>query len=173
MIRFASDCVMSVGAVESHARQLAEVVVEADVRGHYSHGLNRLDHIICNVLFAEMYVMDLEKKTCKPDGVPKILKERAACAWVDGENLLGPVVGNFCMDLAIQKAKQAGVGWVVAKGSNHYGIAGWYVMRAMREGVIGMSMTNTSPISYPTRSSQPALGTNPIAVGANGTSGDS
>ncbi|VDM85652.1 unnamed protein product, partial [Strongylus vulgaris] len=136
-----------------------------------------------------MYVMDLEKKTCKPDGVPKILKERAACAWVDGENLLGPVVGNFCMDLAIQKAKQAGVGWVVAKGppfqplkiivqefvlgSNHYGIAGWYVMRAMREGVIGMSMTNTSPISYPTRSSQPALGTNPIAVGANGTSGDS
>lgn len=50
------------------------------------------------------------------DGIPKILKEHAASAWVDGNNLLGPVVGNFCMDLAIKKAKETGVGWVVAKG---------------------------------------------------------
>lgn len=46
------------------------------------------------------------------------LQEQAGTAWVDGNNLLGPVVGNFCMDLAIKKAKEAGVGWVVAKGSS-------------------------------------------------------
>ncbi|CAJ0606440.1 unnamed protein product [Cylicocyclus nassatus] len=163
MLRFMTECMTSVGVSQSHARQLAEVAVEADVRGHYSHGLNRL----------EMYVKDVEKKVCKAEGEPKILKERAASAWVDGDNLLGPVVGNFCMDLAIKKAKDAGVGWVVAKGSNHYGIAGWYVMRAMQEGVIGITMTNTSPLTYPTRAAEPAIGTNPIAIGANGTSGDS
>lgn len=45
------------------------------------------------------------------------LSERAGTAWVDGRNLLGPVVGNFCIDLAVKKAKEAGVGWVSAKGA--------------------------------------------------------
>ncbi|CAJ0606431.1 unnamed protein product [Cylicocyclus nassatus] len=163
MLRFMKECLMSVGVVESHARQLAEVAVEADIRGHYSHGLNRLG----------MYINDVEGKACNVDGNPKILKERSACAWVDGNNLLGPVVGNFCMDLATKKAKEAGVGWVVAKGSNHYGIAGWYAMKAMQRGVIGITMTNTYPVTYPTRAAQPAIGTNPMAIGANGTSDDS
>ncbi|EYB83089.1 hypothetical protein Y032_0343g3064 [Ancylostoma ceylanicum] len=162
MYRFMVDCMKSVGVVESHAGQLADVLIEADVRGHYSHGLNRLD----------MYIKDCQKKVCKTDGVPKILKERAGTAWVDGLSLLGPVVGNFCMDLAVKKAKETGVGWVCAKGSNHYGIAGWYVMRAMKEGVMAMSFTNTSPIQYPTRASVPALGTNPMAIGVNGTGDD-
>lgn len=63
-----------------------------------------------------MYVRDIQEGICMKDGNPKILKEYAASAWVDGNNLLGPVVGNFCMDIAIKKAKEAGVGWVVAKG---------------------------------------------------------
>ncbi|VDL77360.1 unnamed protein product [Nippostrongylus brasiliensis] len=77
------------------------------------------------------------------------------------------------MDLAIKKAKDTGVGWVVAKGSNHYGICGWYVLKAMEQGMMAMSFTNTSPVMYPTRSSVPALGTNPLSLGANGTGGDS
>lgn len=64
-----------------------------------------------------MYVRDIKKGVCNKDGEPKILKQRAATAWVDGQNLLGPVVGNFCMDLAIRKAREAGIGWVVAKGN--------------------------------------------------------
>ncbi|CAO4365154.1 unnamed protein product [Caenorhabditis nigoni] len=162
MRRFMVDCMTTAGATESHATQLALVLLEGDVRGHYSHGLNRLD----------MYVRDVQQKVCKGDGEPVILKEKAGTAWVDGNNLLGPVVGNFCMDLAIEKAKNAGIGWVVAKGSNHYGIAGWYALRAMKQGMLGMSMTNTSPISYPTRSAVPALGTNPISLAAPGTGDD-
>ncbi|CAD6192572.1 unnamed protein product [Caenorhabditis auriculariae] len=154
--KFMVTCMTKAGASELHARQLADVLVEGDVRGHYSHGLNRLD----------MYVRDVTHKTCKGDGEPVVLKERAATAWVDGNNLLGPVVGNFCMNLAVEKAKEAGVGWVVAKGSNHYGIAGWYALQAMKSGMLGMSMTNTSPISFPTRSAVPALGTNPLSLGA-------
>ncbi|ULU05716.1 hypothetical protein L5515_014104 [Caenorhabditis briggsae] len=162
MRRFMVECMTTAGATESHATQLALVLLEGDVRGHYSHGLNRLD----------MYVRDVQQNVCKGDGEPVILKEKAGTAWVDGNNLLGPVVGNFCMDLAIEKAKNAGIGWVVAKGSNHYGIAGWYALRAMKQGMLGMSMTNTSPISYPTRSAVPALGTNPISLAAPGTGDD-
>ncbi|PIO61418.1 malate/L-lactate dehydrogenase [Teladorsagia circumcincta] len=163
MRRFIVDIMQKQGVVTSHAEQLADVLVEADIRGHYSHGLNRLD----------MYVGDCRKKVCKLDGTPTILKEKAGSAWVDGNSLLGPVVGNFCMDLAVKKAKEAGVGWVVCKGSNHFGIAGWYVLRAMKQGVMAMSFTNTSPVMYPTRAAKPALGTNPLALGASGVGDDS
>lgn len=65
---------------------------------------------------ADMYVKDIKTGICAKDGEPVVEKETAATALVDGRNLLGPVVGNFCMKLAIQKAKEAGIGWVVARG---------------------------------------------------------
>jgi LDH2 family malate/lactate/ureidoglycolate dehydrogenase len=162
MSRFMVDCMTKVGTNKDHARQLAEVLVAGDLRGHYSHGLNRLD----------MYVKDIKSGMCLADGSPEILQEKASTAWVDGKNLLGPVVGNFCADLAIKKAKETGVGWVVAKGSNHYGIAGWYSLRACEQGLLGLSFTNTSPLAVPTRAQKPALGTNPITLAAPGTNGD-
>ncbi|TWW75794.1 hypothetical protein D4764_13G0004560 [Takifugu flavidus] len=160
---FVERCMVAVGTKPHHARSLAEVLVEGDHRGHYSHGLNRMD----------MYVKDIESGICAKDGEPVVEKESAATALVDGKNLLGPVVGNFCMDLAIKKAKEAGIGWVVARGSNHYGIAGHYAMLALKENMIGMSFTNTSPLVVPTRGKQCTLGTNPISVAAPGKDGDS
>ncbi|CAG0916040.1 unnamed protein product [Notodromas monacha] len=156
--RFMIDCMISVGTDATAAASLANTLVAADERGHFSHGLNRL----------EMYVNDIKANTCDGSAIPVILKESPATAWVDGNNALGPVVGNFCMQLAINKAKQVGVGWVTAKGSNHYGIAGWYSEQAVAEGLVGISMTNTSPLVAPTRGKKPALGTNPLAVAAPG-----
>lgn len=69
-------------------------------------------------------------------GVPKILKQKGSTAWVDGENLLGPVVGNFCTYLAVKLAKEFGVGWVVCKGSNHYGICGYYTLQMAEQGMM-------------------------------------
>ena len=63
-----------------------------------------------------MYVQDIRSGTNSKDGEPVILKEKAGTAWVDGNNVLGPVVGTFCTDLAIKKAKESGIGIVVAKG---------------------------------------------------------
>ncbi|XP_316604.5 uncharacterized oxidoreductase YjmC isoform X2 [Anopheles gambiae] len=160
--RFMVDCLIKSNTPPAHAKQQADLLVEADYRGHFSHGMNRL----------EMYINDLHKNACNGSAVPAVLNETPATAWVDGNNGLGAVVGNFCMDLAIRKAKEVGVGWVCAKRSNHYGIAGWYTLRAMNAGCIGMSMTNTSPLASPTRSKEAALGTNPISVGAPGKDGD-
>ncbi|XP_052896284.1 uncharacterized oxidoreductase YjmC isoform X1 [Anopheles moucheti] len=160
--RFMVDCLVKSKTPLAHAKQQADLLLEADYRGHFSHGMNRL----------EMYINDLHKNACSGEAVPTVLNETPATAWVDGNNGLGAVVGNFCMDLAIRKAKEVGVGWVCAKRSNHYGIAGWYTLRAMDSGCIGMSMTNTSPLASPTRSKEAALGTNPISVGAPGKDGD-
>lgn len=63
----------------------------------------------------EMYINDLHKNSTDGHVTPKILNETPAAAWVDGMNGLGAVVGNFCMDLAMEKAKATGVGVVAAK----------------------------------------------------------
>ncbi|XP_030835235.1 uncharacterized protein LOC584101 [Strongylocentrotus purpuratus] len=160
---FIERCMVARGTNPTHASLLAELLVSADSRGHFSHGLNRID----------VYLENVEHGVTAGDGEPVIIKEMAGTAWVDGRNLLGPVVGQFCTDLVIEKAKQAGIGWVVAKGSNHYGIAGWYSMRIKDTGMIGLSFTNTSPCVYPTRSKQIITGTNPIACSAPANNGDS
>nr|CAH8869752.1 unnamed protein product [Trichobilharzia regenti] len=155
---FCIRCLTKVGAQKSHSVSLSDVLVSGDYRGHYSHGLNRL----------EMYVRDIQKGVCETRAEPKIVKESASTALVDGKNVLGPVVGNFAMNTAIQKAKKTGVSFVAAFGSNHSGIAGWYSLMALEQGLIGISMTNTSPLVYPTRARKLAVGTNPITLAAPG-----
>jgi len=161
--RFMVDCFTQAKVPQKHAELQTDLLIAADVRGHFSHGMNRL----------EMYINDLLINSTDGLAVPEVLKETPATAWVDGKNGLGAVVGSFCMDLAIKKAKKVGVGWVCAKRSNHYGIAGYYTLQAEREGLIGISMTNTSPLMSPTRSKGAALGTNPISVAAPANNGDS
>ncbi|KAK3803859.1 hypothetical protein RRG08_029451 [Elysia crispata] len=163
MHKFVVRSMEAVGTKREHATALADLLVAADYRGHFSHGLNRLD----------MYVNDMKMGMCCCDKEPEVVKETAATALVEGHNLLGPVVGKFCTDLAIKKAKESGVGWVSARGSNHFGIAGWYAMRAMEHGMMGLAFTNTSPLMVPTRATQKSLGTNPIACAAPANNGDS
>lgn len=69
-----------------------------------------------------MYVKDVQSGICAKDGEPVVEKESAATALVEGKNLLGPVVGNFCMNLAIKKAKEVGIGWVVARGESSFSL---------------------------------------------------
>ena len=69
----------------------------------------------CNNV-SEMYLNDCNTKICDGNATPTVLKESVSTALVDGRNGLGPVVGNFCMDLAIAKAKETGIGWVCARG---------------------------------------------------------
>lgn len=67
-----------------------------------------------------MYVRDVQSGMTASDKEPEILKDTVATALVDGNNLLGPVVGKMCIDLAIEKAKNVGIGMVVAKGRGLY-----------------------------------------------------
>lgn len=99
------DCFMKSNTNRENAQAMADLLVEADYRGHFSHGMNRL----------EMYINDLHKNSTDGNATPEILNQTPATAWVDGLNGLGAVVGNFCMDLAVEKAKTTGVGVVCAK----------------------------------------------------------
>lgn len=73
------------------------------------------------------------------------------------------------MKLAIRKAQETGVGWVCLKNANHFGPAAFYVTRAMKKNMIGVALTNSSPLMAPTRAKIAALGTNPISIGIPGS----
>jgi LDH2 family malate/lactate/ureidoglycolate dehydrogenase len=93
-----------------------------------------------------------------------IVHETPSTAVIDGDAGLGLVVAPFAMQVAIDKADKVGTGWVSVKNSNHYGIAGYHAMMALKHKMIGMSMTNASALVAPTFSVERMLGTNPIAV---------
>ncbi|XP_026320620.1 uncharacterized protein LOC113230755 [Hyposmocoma kahamanoa] len=156
-VRFMVDCLKAAGAAAKAAEQQADLLIQADRLGHPSHGLNRL----------EFYVNDILSGACTPNNQPTVLKESPSTAWVDANNVLGATASHFAMDIAIKKAKETGVGWVTVKGSNHNGMAGYWAKKAADRGCIGMAFTNTSPLLVPTRGKQSALGTNPISVVAN------
>lgn len=94
----------------------------------------------------------------------RIVHESPSTAVVDGDAGLGLVVAPFAMQVAIDKAKTAGTGWVSVRNTNHFGIAGHHAMMALAHDMIGMSMTNASALVAPTFSIERMLGTNPIAV---------
>jgi LDH2 family malate/lactate/ureidoglycolate dehydrogenase len=97
---------------------------------------------------------------------PTIERQRAAVARFDAGNSWGHHAGRVAVDWAIDKAGDTGTAMALVRNSNHYGIAGWYALRAAAAGMIGVAMTNSSPLVAPTRALRPLLGTNPIAIAA-------
>jgi len=134
----------------------ADVLVAANLRGINSHGVARL----------KRYVDGLRDGVMLARPNIEIVHQTAGTALIDGGAGLGQPVGVRGMKLAISKAREIGVGFVAVRNSNHYGIAGYYSMMALREGLIGVSMTNASVLVVPTFGQDAVLGTNPISVAA-------
>jgi LDH2 family malate/lactate/ureidoglycolate dehydrogenase len=151
---FTYSVFIKMGCAEDHAQTAAKALVTADLRGVDSHGVARLSG----------YVRLWEANRINPIPDIKIVHETPSTAVVDGDAGLGLVVGPISMKIAIEKAKNVGTGWVSVKNSNHFGIAGYHSMLALEEDMIGISMTNASPLVAPTWSKEQMLGTNPIAV---------
>ncbi|KAG4069402.1 hypothetical protein HA402_012255 [Bradysia odoriphaga] len=142
------------GCSLEHAALASEVLVSADLRGIDSHGIARLSG----------YVRLWEAKRINAKPNIRIVHETPSTAVIDGDAGLGLVVAPYAMEIAMQKAAAVGTGWVSVKNSNHFGIAGYHAMKALDQDMIGMAMTNASPLVAPTFSTERMLGTNPIAV---------
>ncbi len=142
------------GCSEDDARLATEVLLSADLRGIDSHGIARLSG----------YVRLWEASRINAKAQVKIIHETPSTATVDGDKGLGLVVAPKAMQIAIEKANAVGTGWVSVQNSNHFGIAGYHAMMALEQDMIGICMTNASPLVAPTFSVERLLGTNPICV---------
>ncbi len=142
------------GVAEDDAILAADILHKADVRGIDSHGVARL----------RSYVDMFRIGRINPRPNVRIVRERKSVATVDGDGGLGLVVGPKANAIAMDKAAEFGSGWVSVCNSNHYGIASYYSLQALRRDMIGWSMTNSSKVVVPLWGAERRLGTNPIAV---------
>ena len=151
---FCHDVLSKAGLNEAGAKILTESLLCAELRGVSSHGLVRLSTYLQRVAAG---VMEID-----PEMV--VEKEFAASALINANNGFGQIAGTKAMDLAMQKAATNGSAVVAVKNSNHFGVAAYYAMRALKENMVGIVITNSSPAMTPYNTRIPLLGTNPLAI---------
>jgi L-2-hydroxycarboxylate dehydrogenase (NAD+) len=151
---FTRSVFIKMGCSETDAEKIADVFLAAELRGLPSHGMIRIKD------YYQLWKAD--RINVRPQ--VKVVHETPSTAVVDGDRAIGMVAATRSMELAIDKARKVGSGWVSTRNSNHYGIAGFYAMMALQHDMIGLAMTNANPLVAPTLSVSPMLGTNPIAV---------
>lgn len=154
LLRFANKVFLHIGCSENEAKLASVSLLSADLRGIDSHGVARLNG----------YLRLWESGRINTHPSIQIVHQTPSTAVIDGDGGLGLVVAQNAMELAISKAIQVGSGWVAVRNSNHFGIAAHHAMMALEHDMIGIVMTNASPLVAPTFSVERLLGTNPICV---------
>jgi len=155
---FSTRVFLYFGCPKEDAEQAADVLSCADLRGIDSHGVARL----------HCYFELLSAGAINPKPQIEIIRSTMSTATVDGDNGLGLVVGPRANRIAMDKAEESGSGWVSVRNTNHFGIAGYYVLKALERDLIGWAMTNSTKLVAPLWGAERMLGTNPIAIGFPG-----
>ena len=153
---FMKDVFVKVGVPSDDAAVCADVLIESDKRGIDSHGIGR---------FKPIYIDRIKSGIQNPVTKFEIVKDHLATAVVDGHDGMGQVIAKKSMQIAIDKAKQHGLGMVVVRNSTHYGIAGYYASMTTKAGMVGITGTNARPSIAPTFGIENMLGTNPLTIG--------
>ncbi|MHA1732412.1 MAG: Ldh family oxidoreductase [Promethearchaeota archaeon] len=152
---FMRDVFAKLGVPRDEAELVARVLITSDLRGIESHGVGRLKYYYDRIKRGQHEVIT------KVD----VLKDTPTTAVLDGNHGMGHVVAHRAMSMAIEKAREYGIGAVSVRNSTHFGIAGYYVLMAVEAGMIGLTCTNARPAVAPTFGVKPMLGTNPLTFG--------
>jgi len=151
---FVTDIFIALGVPKGDANIVADALVTADLFGISSHGVQRV----------KRYVGGIKVGNVNVKANVKVVRDHGATALIDGDNGLGQPIGVRAMELAIEKAKKYGVSLVLVKNSNHFGIAGYYSLKAVEKGFIGITITNSENLMAYVNTVGRTLGTNPIAI---------
>jgi L-2-hydroxycarboxylate dehydrogenase (NAD+) len=151
---FCTQVFETLGVPPKDAAITSEVLIAADLRGVDSHGVARLPR----------YVNGLRDGVMLLNPEIKVVHETPTTATLDAADGLGQPAGVRGMELAIRKATEMGTGFVAVRNSNHYGIAGYFALMALKHDLIGISLTNSEILVVPTFGKKALFGTNPISV---------
>jgi LDH2 family malate/lactate/ureidoglycolate dehydrogenase len=148
---------MHYGMSVEHAKQSADVLIYADLRGYDTHGVSNMLRI---------YVERFDEGKINPTPSWKVVRERKATATIDSDSAHGGVIGPEAMRMAIAKAHECGVGVVNVYNGGHYGAAAYTAAMALEHDMIGVSMTVGGLEMTPTFGAEKLVGLNPIAIAA-------
>ncbi|HEX9910678.1 MAG TPA: Ldh family oxidoreductase [Desulfatiglandales bacterium] len=137
---------------------VAESLVQADMRGIDTHGVNFLKLLAERV---DVQMVNLPTRL-------KVIKEDVATGLIDGGNGLGQVAAQRAMTMSIQKAQGCGVGCCLVRNTNNIGFLAFYTLMAAQKGMVGIIMTNGAASISPWGGAQPFFGTNPLSIAVPG-----
>ncbi|MFC1943426.1 Ldh family oxidoreductase [Chloroflexota bacterium] len=146
-----------IGVPQNDSRLAADVLVTADLRGVESHGVSNM---------LRVYVQGYQQEQINPNPQWRILRESPSTASIDCDAGLGIIIAQKAMEIAIEKAKNVGLGMVTMNNGRHLGMASYHAMLALKHDMIGLCMTSSPPAMVPTFGAESRLGTNPIALAA-------
>ncbi len=154
--QFIESAFLSQGLSPAHARQVGQLMADADLQGSDGHGVIRLPQ----------YIKRIRAGGINTQPNIRVVHERAAMAVVDGDNGMGHLVVTRAVDIAIEKARSAGVAWVSTRYSNHAGPASLYARRPLQHDMLGLyfAVGNANHLP-PWGGMDMLLSTNPIAAG--------
>jgi LDH2 family malate/lactate/ureidoglycolate dehydrogenase len=141
-------------ALADNAFLQAYVLVEAELKGHPSHGLQRLPRILSRI----------ERGLIDPvtEGASRWRSE--ALLDVDGHNGLGPVVAMAAVKRLQERADTTGVVLAAIRDANHLGMLAYYVEQIAARGRVGIAMSSSEALVHPHGGTRAMLGTNPLAI---------
>ena len=142
------------GLSPAHARQVAQSMIMADLRGVGTHGVIR----------SGGYIERFRTGLVNPRPEPRLASTYPWAVAMDADNAMGAVAANLAMDVVLSRAERLGVGGATVKRSNHFGAASVYALQAVEAGCIGIVLSPASRSLAPFGSMEPMFGTNPIAV---------
>lgn len=153
---FSVKALKTVGVSEENAKTVADTLVGTDMFGVLTHGTKNLSG----------YIQKMEAGGLDAKAEPTVICEGPAFAILNGNKAIGMVSACKAMKMAIKKAKECGIAYVGVKNSCHFGAAGYYANLAAKEGLIGLSMSNTDPVIAVPNGCTKAIGTNPFSFAA-------
>jgi len=153
---FVEKVLQAAGVDQEKAEVATDVMLEANLCGVDSHGVRMLPGI----------VKLIRNKKIDPKGEIEIINESPVLAHLDGNRVLGCVIGVYAMELAVEKATASGVGLVVVKNSTHWGRPAYYPALAARKNCIGICFTNTEANMPAWGTKEHRLGNGPLSIGA-------
>ena len=160
---FGEQIIAAAGVRSDDARLLANILLQADLQGYSGHGLS---HLVS-------YVERWEQGINHIDAIPEVVRNGRATALIDGHLYIGQIVARRAMSLAIEKARDHGVGVVSVRQAGHMGRLADYVEMAADAGMIGIACVSVGGGNVaPFGGRQPVTGTNPIAFGIPGRDGE-
>ena len=142
------------GIPADDARLVADSLIEADLRGVHSHG----------VMMVPGYVANIRQGRVNRQPNIRVVRELAAGVLVDGDNGMGQVVARQAMTLAINKARQSGVGVASVMRSTHYAAGAYWTQMAVEQDMIGLALTSAGAIIAPFGGRTKLFGTNPWTI---------
>ena len=150
-----------VGVPPEEAKLVGESLVQTSIWGVDSHGVLRLTH----------YLRRMSLGSIKAAAVPVVTRTGPVTAQVHGEDGLGIVHATLAMEVAIEMARDNGVGVVGVGHSSHCGAMQLYTRMAAAQHLVGIAMTHSSSVVVPHGGKDKYFGTNPISIAVPRKSG--